>query len=277
MPQPPHPYVDQLLDFYAWVAPVYDVSAGGAHDRAADAVAEMAAAAPHEFALDIGCGTGLVTHRLGAAPSFGGQAVGVDISQPMLDVARAGRPAGSTAAFAFMDANELTMRDGSVDVVTLGQVIGYVPDPERVLGEAHRVLRRGGRIVVSSQRRMLCTPAEELFFRILDEMAANFRIPRLPAHHALFGEPWVLTELLAQAGFAHVRTTQLLIGNHTANSHDWVDLMLQSGPYPHACLSLLQPAGRARFEQRVETAMRELGDSAFTYHRAYTFATAQRL
>ena len=33
---------------------------------------------------------------------------------------------------------------------------------------------------------------------------------RTPAHHALFGEPWVLTDMLEMAGFTDIRVTQLL-------------------------------------------------------------------
>lgn len=275
MQSPAHPFVDQLLDFYSWVAPLYDGSAGGAHDRAADSIAELAAVAPQESVLDIGCGTGLVTHRLEGRLSFGGHTMGVDISLPMLEIARAARPSGSEAAFAVMDAHDLAIRDSTVDVVILAQVLGYLLDPVAALAETRRVLRSGGRVALSCQRRSLCTPAEEVFFRTLGEMAAGFRIPRLPQHHELFGEPWALQELLTQAGFTFVHTTQLVVPGRTRDAAAWVDLMMQSGPYPYAALSLLQPAGRAHFEHRVEAAMRELDEGAFRYQRAYTFALAQ--
>ena len=271
-----HPFVDQMLDFYTWAAPLYDAAAGGAHDRAGDRLAELAGVAPHERVLDVGCGTGLVTHRLRGDPQHGGYTLGVDISEPMLEVARAGRPAGSVAMFARMDAADPVLRDATFDVVTFGQVLPYLVEPEAALADAHRILRADGRIAVSCQRRSLCTPAEDVFFGILEEMGSSFRIPRLPDHHRLFGEPWALAELLAQSGFDRATTTQLVMGNHTPDARAWVDLMMQSGPYPHALLSLLQPAGRARFEQRVDSAMRELGESAFTYHRAFTFAVAHR-
>ncbi|MBV9101757.1 MAG: methyltransferase domain-containing protein [Candidatus Dormibacteraeota bacterium] len=271
-----HPYIEQLLDFYVWAAPLYDASAGGAHDRAADRLAELAAVEPHEHALDAGCGTGLVTHRLGGSPAHGGYALGVDISDAMLHVARADRPAGSGAVFAPMDAHDLVLRDATFDVVTMGQLLPYLVSPDVALAEAGRVLRAGGRIAVSCQRRSLCTAAEARFFAILEEMGGGFRIPRLPDYHDHFGEPWALQALLEQAGFERVSTTQMVIGNHTPDAKAWVDLMMQAGPYPHALLSLLQPAGRARFEQRVAAAMEELGETAYTYHRAFTFAVARR-
>jgi ubiquinone/menaquinone biosynthesis C-methylase UbiE len=270
------PFVAQMLDFYDWVAPLYDASAGGAHDRAADRLAELAGVEPHEQALDVGCGTGLVTHRLAGAPDHGGYTLGIDISEPMLTLARAARPPQSRASFALMDAHELALRDGLFDAITFGQVLPYLVDPHHALQEARRVLRSGGRIVVSCQRRSLCTTAESRFFDILEDMGSGFRIPRLPEYHDKFGEPWALRELLAQAGYDNISITQMVVGNHTPDAGAWVDLMMQSGPYPYALLSLLQPAGRARFEQRVDAAMQELGESAFTYHRAFTFAVARR-
>lgn len=270
------PFIEQLLDFYAWVAPLYDGSAGGAHDKAGDRLAEIAAVASDETALDVGCGTGLVTHRLAADPSYGGYVMGVDLSEPMLTVAHLARPPESRATFAWMSAEELVLRDASFDVVTFGQVLPYLLDPMPALAEAHRVLRDGGRLAVSCQRRSLCTAAEQSFFTILEDMGQGFRIPRPPEHHRLIGEPWALCELIKQAGFTSVQTTQMLVGNHTPDAAAWVDLMMQSGPYPHALLSLLRPAGRERFMRRVEDAMRELGESAYTYHRAYTFAVAQK-
>lgn len=270
-----HPFVEQLLEFYAWAAPLYDASAGGAHDRAADRLAELAGVEPGEHALDAGCGTGLVTHRLGSSPAHGGYTLGVDISDAMLAHAHAARPSQSTAAFANMDAHDLVLRDASFDAVTMGQLLPYLEDPQAALREALRVLRPQGRLVVSCQRRSLCTPAEARFFSILEEMGSGFRIPRLPDYHDHFGEPWALEALLQQAGFERVETTQMVIGNHTPDAHAWVDLMMQAGPYPHALLSLLQPAGRARFEERVAAAMEELGESAYTYHRAFTFAVAR--
>lgn len=276
MPRAKHPFVDQIIDFYAWAAPLYDGSAGGSHDRAAGRLAELAAVAAGERALDAGCGTGLVTHRLGGEPEHGGYTLGVDISPAMLHVALSASPAGSHGTFALMDASDLALRDAVFDVVTCGQLLPYLVDPDAVLAEARRVLAPGGRIAVSCQRRSLCTPAEQRFFEILEEMGAGFRIPRLPAYHELFGEPWALQQMLAEAGFDDVSTTQMVIGNHTPDARAWVDLMITSGPYPHALLSLLQPAGRDRFEQRVDAAMRELSESAFTYHRAFTFAIARK-
>jgi ArsR family transcriptional regulator len=42
----------------------------------------------------------------------------------------------------------LPLNDASLDIALLGLVLHYLPDPPRVLAEAHRVLKPGGRVVV---------------------------------------------------------------------------------------------------------------------------------
>ncbi len=268
---------DHFLDFYEKAAAEYDGWAGGVHVRAAERLVQLVALQPAESALDVGCGTGLVTHRLSHdAPD--GFIFGIDISPHMLAVAHSRRPKGSAAVFAIMDADSLLMRSDSFDTVTFGQTLPYLCNPDAALQEAIRVLRTGGRIVVSCQRRQLSTPAENVFFAELSHLADRLPldIPRPPKERAWFGEPDVLHKLLVKAGFCDVRTTQMLTGNHTIDAQGWIHLMMFAGPYPHALLSHLGPALRAHFLGRFEHAARQLSQDRFRYHRAFTFGLARK-
>lgn len=270
------PFTDRLLNFYEQTAEQYDDWAGGVHRRAAARLADLAAVQPHEGAVDMGCGTGLVTRALGIDPGRGGWALGVDISQAMLAIAERGRAPGSGVSFVHGRVEELVVRDGAADVAVLGDVLAQTADPEAVLSEAHRVLRPGGRIVVSAEQRSLTTPAEEVFFAELTDVGAAFRIPRRRDDHAFLGEPSVLRGLLEEAGFGGVRTTQLVIGNHTNDVAAFIELMRLTGPWPHMVISMLGPGARERFERRLTGAVKYSRDGGYAYHRAFAFALAHR-
>ena len=104
-----------------------------------------------ETVLDLGSGAGadvLISARR-VAPS--GRAIGLDMTDEMLDLARANaREAGvENADFVKGYIEEIPLADDSVDVVISNCVINLAADKRRVLAEAARVLRPGGRFAVS--------------------------------------------------------------------------------------------------------------------------------
>ena len=95
--------------------------------------------------LDVGCGTGVLAHRL-AAEGF--TMTGIDPSQGMLDVMAADAPEVSGHR-AFGD--DLPFEDASFDLVVTVAALHHVAEPKAVRGtltEMARVVRPGGRIVV---------------------------------------------------------------------------------------------------------------------------------
>ena len=93
--------------------------------------------------LDAGCGSG--EHLLKYMHS-GALCSGVDISGRMVEAAKRRTGPGILKC----DINEgLPFGDSSFDIVTMSLVIDHFRDAERVLGEAGRVLKGGGRILIS--------------------------------------------------------------------------------------------------------------------------------
>lgn len=111
--------------------------------------------------LDVGCGTGLVAIRL-AESLPGGRILGVDLSDGMLRVAQAKALARSAVNVSFrkMDAESLTLADGTFDVVVSLFALTHFPDPLRALREMHRVLTPGGRLVIGIGARPLLLSRE---------------------------------------------------------------------------------------------------------------------
>jgi arsenite methyltransferase len=112
------------------------------------ALAELKAG---EVVLDLGSGGGidviLSARRVGAS----GKAYGLDMTDEMLELARENqRKAGiDNVEFLRGEIENIPLPDESVDVIISNCVINLSLDKRRVLAEAHRVLRSGGRFAVS--------------------------------------------------------------------------------------------------------------------------------
>lgn len=118
--------------------------------RFRQAYVEALRVSPGQRCLDLGCGTGVTTRLLHAA-SPDVHTVGVDHSDTLIEAARqfareAGLEARSTYQVASVEA--LPFEDRSFDRVVADTLLAHVPDAERVLAEACRVLRPGGMLVV---------------------------------------------------------------------------------------------------------------------------------
>jgi SAM-dependent methyltransferase len=111
----------------------------------------VAALRPGERVLDLGSGGGidvlLSARRVGET----GFAYGVDMTDEMLDLARANAVKAGAANVEFLKGTieDVPLPDGSVDVVISNCVINLSVDKPRVLAEMHRVLTPGGRIGIS--------------------------------------------------------------------------------------------------------------------------------
>lgn len=110
--------------------------------------------------LDIGTGTGSVLKLVGREV---GAAIGIDSSREMLQVARANlnRAELGNCQVRQADMYQLPFPAGSFDAVTLHMVLHFAEEPGRVLAEAARVLRPGGRIVVVDFMRHAMTALAE--------------------------------------------------------------------------------------------------------------------
>jgi demethylmenaquinone methyltransferase/2-methoxy-6-polyprenyl-1,4-benzoquinol methylase len=149
----PEPQVQAMFDR---IARVYDrmnaVMTAGLDRRWRERAADLAKASPGDRVLDVATGTGDLALELARRVAPGGEVVGADFSEAMLEIARtkgrAGSDSGATVRFEAANALELPYADDSFAAATVGFGARNFADLRRGLAEMARVVAPGGRVVV---------------------------------------------------------------------------------------------------------------------------------
>jgi demethylmenaquinone methyltransferase/2-methoxy-6-polyprenyl-1,4-benzoquinol methylase len=157
---------DQVRAMFDRIARVYDlmnsVMTVGLHHRWRERAADLAALRPGDRALDVATGTGDLAIALKRRVGTGGEVIGSDFAENMLELAR--EKAGDVQ-FEQANALDLPYADGEFDAATVGFGARNFSDLPRGLAEMTRVVRPGGRVVVLE----LTTPERpplSWFFRV---------------------------------------------------------------------------------------------------------------
>jgi demethylmenaquinone methyltransferase / 2-methoxy-6-polyprenyl-1,4-benzoquinol methylase len=207
----PEPQVRAMFDR---IARVYDlmnsVMTAGLHHRWRERAVELAGVGPGDRALDVATGTGDLAIALSRRVGPGGEVIGSDFSDAMLELARKKAP-GLT--FEWGNALELPYEDASFDAVTVGFGARNFSELGTGLAEMARVTKPGGRVVVLE----ITTPERpplSWFFRLwfdslvpmLGKIAGDSdAYSYLPSSVRRFPGPSELGAELARTGLVDVR------------------------------------------------------------------------
>jgi SAM-dependent methyltransferase len=106
---------------------------------------------PGEVVVDLGSGAGMDSFLAARAVGPEGRVIGIDMTDAMLEKARANARSVGCANVEFRKGyiEALPIEDESVDVILSNCVINLSPEKHKVYAEAYRVLRPGGRVMVS--------------------------------------------------------------------------------------------------------------------------------
>jgi arsenite methyltransferase len=144
-PSPPSPSAIQ-----AAVDARYASLASSCCSLSCGAALDLAAPGPGETLVDLGCGRGRDVVRAAGRVGPHGLAIGVDHSAEMLEQARAAiPPVLANVRLVRSDLAALDLADATADVVVSNCTVNHAPDKAAVYREIHRILKPGGRFVVS--------------------------------------------------------------------------------------------------------------------------------
>jgi demethylmenaquinone methyltransferase/2-methoxy-6-polyprenyl-1,4-benzoquinol methylase len=196
------------------IAGLYDrmnsVMTAGLHHEWRRRAADLADLSPGDRALDVATGTGDLALELATRVTPGGEVVGMDFSERMLELAR--KKAGALVRFEAGNALALDYADGEFDAATVGFGARNFSDLQRGLSEMARVVRPGGRVVVleiTTPRRPPLSTFFNLWFdhaipavgRVVDSQAYSY----LPSSVKRFPGPEELAARMWDAGLRQIR------------------------------------------------------------------------
>jgi SAM-dependent methyltransferase len=196
------------------------------------AASEALAVRAGERVLDIGCGCGHTTLTLASAVGARGKVVGVDVSRPMLEVARQRAKGDARIEFLEGDAQTANMGVGRADAAYSRFGVMFFADPTAAFRNIRRAVRVGGRLGFVCWRPI----SENLWMRGPAEAAAPFLPPpsapldpEAPGPFA-FADASRVRRILEAAGWGGVEIRPHDVSIGAGSLEDTLALMMKVGP-----------------------------------------------
>ena len=216
--------------------------------------------------LDVGCGSGRV---LELARDRGARVTGLDVSQPLLDVAWERVP---EARLLLAEMDVLPFDEGSFDAVVGVNAFQFAADPQVALAQAGRVLVPGGRLVASlfaEPERSESTAIHQALSALVPSSTAA------PTHTPyLLSEPGNLEAAVQAAGLELVDAGEVPCVWAYDNADDAVRGLLASAGGARATAV----AGRIAVDAAIRTAVRPFaaGDGSIRMHNTFRWLSASK-
>lgn len=246
------------------------------------AAIETAKARPGEHIIDIGCGSGTSSFALADQTGAAGHVLGVDISEQLVEIARATTPAGAAIEFRCADAATAPLPAGRFDLLFSRFGVMFFDDPVAAFAHMRQALKPGGRLAFVCWR-----GAQENDWVRLPMAAIRDIVQPVPADPDApgpfaFGNRERLIDILGQAGFTDVEVepfdAAISYGRGATREtaiDDALDMAFQVGPLSRALAD--QPDDiRARAATAVRLALAERpGDTSVLIDGATWIVTAR--
>jgi SAM-dependent methyltransferase len=155
--------------------------------------------------LDIDCGAGASSLALAARVGAEGQVLGVDISEPLIDRARALARHDTPALFLVADASSAELPEGAFDILFSRFGVMFFPDPTAAFAHMRRALRPGGRVAFVCWRGAAENDWMRLPVGALKDIVPPSALPDPEAPGPFsFGDREHVARILTAAGFTEI-------------------------------------------------------------------------
>jgi len=179
--------------------------------------------------LEVACGTGIVTRHLRERLPARARFVATDLNPPMIEYARRKLDGVEGIDWRPADACELPFPDGSFDVLVCQFGLMFVPDKEKALREARRVLAPGGTFLFSVwdslDRNTFAKKAHETIAGFFPDNPPTFYQVPFSLH-----DTDALRKMLAVAGFADVRVEPVAFQGESPSAGDLARGLVEGNP-----------------------------------------------
>ena len=239
----------------------------------ADAIVERLQPSSDDNALEVAAGSGALTATLAKRVK---SLLATDLSPKMVERlrVRVGADGSSNVTCEVMDGQQLALDDNRFDRAASSFGLMLFPDRAKGFGELRRVLRSGGRAVLSA---WTAPPTFELFGLFLSSVSKAFPdLPPPPGPPPVFSlaDPTQFKAEMEAAGFRDVEV-DLVARELTASGIDDLWAMLTSGAPPvQALFDRVGPEGKQRLRDTLGGVVRErFGDGPITTRNVATMGT----
>jgi len=158
---------------------------------------------PGQRVLDVGSGPGFLSNAIFNRVGQTGSVCGIDISKPLLDIANSQIKDRIGVEFLLGDATKLPFSSEDFDTVVSTQVLEYVSEVDVALDEFHRVVRKGGTVV------LLDTDWDSIVWHSSDRTRMNRILKAWEEHATDPFLPRTLAKRLIRAGL-HVQSQKII-------------------------------------------------------------------
>jgi ubiquinone/menaquinone biosynthesis C-methylase UbiE len=195
----------------------------------AEKLLEEAGVGPGARVLDVACGTGIVSRLAARRAGAEGAVTGVDMTEPMLAVARtqANDDGAAPITYAQGDAAALPVADGSFDFVTCHHGLQFFPDKVGALRDARRALVDGGVLAVGCWEGgapHMQALIDALTRRLGEELGSAMSAP------FVLGDQDLMRSIVEEAGFGDVDVHQVTMEVTFSDHANFAPRMLAAGP-----------------------------------------------
>jgi ubiquinone/menaquinone biosynthesis C-methylase UbiE len=207
-----------------------------------------------EYVLDVACGTGVVARNIASYLGPQGKVVGLDSSPEMLATARS-LPSSSEATIQWIEgfAQHLPFARATFNIALCQAGLQFISDQLAALQEMHRVLKPGGRVVITVFREIQHAPAFAILAETVTSYAAPLMIRSIMTPFTL-GDIDAVQKLVEQAGFQRISIREETKEIHFPSAEKFVRGRLL-GTYHHDTVD----------DQMLARAVKETGEALRPY------------